>query len=255
MGQQPVRRHAADRTHTNSATGVCEKLVRLRLPSSRSDHTRLELTRATAPPIESKAPVSAVAKIGRAPQSHKSLGRRSVRGALPRVGVEDALAQTERFGRRLDIFIRADVLDGTLETHPKRRFQLDALAIALAAHVGEMFRLARIDRQIVGPRVFTDNHSAVNFLLRPDEEAPALLNVVERVGGADSGLHRDHDAAIAPFDLTFEQRVLAKKMAHDPFAAGQVNKIAFETDEAARGDDRLDRNARRMMIHADNFAL
>jgi hypothetical protein len=37
-------------------------------------------------------------------------------------------------------------LDRTLQTHAKRRFQLNPFAFALTADVGEMLRLARIDR-------------------------------------------------------------------------------------------------------------
>ena len=43
------------------------------------------------------------------------------------------------------------------------------LAVALATHVGKMFCLARIDRQIFRARVFTDDHSGVNGFLRADE--------------------------------------------------------------------------------------
>src|SRR5947207_6052806 len=44
-------------------------------------------------------------------------------------------------------------------------------------------------------------------------------------------------------------------MTHQTFAAGQVNEIGFETDQAARRNDRLDRNARLVMTHADDFAF
>src|SRR2546427_8870359 len=101
-------------------------------------------------------------------------------------GVEDLLPKAQRFRRRFDILIDVDVLEGAFHAHPERGFQLNAFAFALAAHVGQALRLARIDRQIFWPRIFADDHSFVDAFLRPDEQAAALLNAVERVSGARS---------------------------------------------------------------------
>ena len=53
---------------------------------------------------------------------------------------------------------------------------MDTLAVALASHVGEMLRLARVHRQIVRTGIFADDHSLVDLLLWPDEEAATLLD-------------------------------------------------------------------------------
>ena len=79
---------------------------------------------------------------------------------------------------------RHDVLDRALKRHPQRRFQLNTFAFPLAAHVRQMLRLAGVDRQIFRTGVFADDHTGINFFLRANEEPPALLNVVERVGRA-----------------------------------------------------------------------
>ncbi len=65
----------------------------------------------------------------------QSLGGGGVGRAFARVGVENPLAQAERFWRDLDVLVGADILDRTLETHLERRVELDAFAVALAAHV------------------------------------------------------------------------------------------------------------------------
>jgi hypothetical protein len=44
-------------------------------------------------------------------------------------------------------------------------------------------------------------------------------------------------------------------MTHQSFAACQVDEIRLEADQTARGDDRFDRNARRVMIHAKHLAF
>src|SRR5438552_15980331 len=116
-------------------------------------------------------------------------------------------------------------------------------------------RLARIHRQIFWPRVLAYDHSFVNVFLRPDEKLAARLDIVERVSSADSIFHRHHHSTTASSDFTFERRVFPKEIAHQSFAAGQVDEIGLEADQAARGDDRFNRNARRVMIHSENLAF
>src|SRR5437588_2214573 len=45
--------------------------------------------------------------------------------------IQNAFAQSQRFRRRLDVFIHVDVLDRALKAHAQRRFQLHAFAVAL----------------------------------------------------------------------------------------------------------------------------
>src|SRR5439155_19962002 len=112
-----------------------------------------------------------------------------------------------------------------------------------------------IDWQIFRSRVFADDHSRVNVLLRADKKPSAFLNIVERVSRADSRLHRHHYTTTASCEFTFEWRVFAKEMTHHSFATGQVNKIGFKANQAPSRDNRLDRHACRVMPHADNFAF
>ncbi len=60
---------------------------------------------------------------------------RRVLRSLSSGGVEDTLAQPERFRSRFHEFVGADVFDCALERHAQRGFELDTLAIALASHV------------------------------------------------------------------------------------------------------------------------
>src|SRR5947209_4617468 len=100
-------------------------------------------------------------------------------------------------------------------------------------------RLARIHRQIFWPRVLAYDHSFVNVFLRPDEKLAARLDIVERVSSADSIFHRYHHSTAASANLAFEGGIFAKKTTHQAFAAGDVDKIGLEADQAARGDDRF----------------
>ena len=44
-------------------------------------------------------------------------------------------------------------------------------------------------------------------------------------------------------------------MAHQTFAAREIDEIAFEADQAARRDDRFDRDAISVMIHGHDFTF
>jgi hypothetical protein len=74
--------------------------------------------------------------------------------------------------RRLHVFVDVDVLDGALESHSERRFQLDALAFGTSTHVRKVFRLAGIHWQIFRPRVLAYDHPFVNVFLRPMKSRP-----------------------------------------------------------------------------------
>src|SRR5437867_10375481 len=106
-----------------------------------------------------------------------------------------------------------------------------------------MFSRAGVHWQISWPRVFADDHSFVNVFLRSDEKPAARLDIVERVSSADSIFHRHHHSTTASANLAFEGGIFAKKMTHQPFAAGQIDEIGLEADQAARGDDHFNRNA------------
>src|SRR4029450_10980026 len=128
--------------------------------------------------------------------------------------------------------IDVDVLDGALESHAERRFQLNAFAFPLRTHVGKMFRLAGINRQIFWPRVLSHDHSFVNVFLRSDEKPAARLDIVERVSSADSIFHRYHHATTAPPNFAFKRRILAEQMTHQSFTAGQIYPSGFKANQA-----------------------
>src|SRR5437667_5096707 len=112
---------------------------------------------------------------------------------------------------------RCRCIQSRLQSHAKRRFELNPFPLTLASHVGKMFCFTGIDWQIFWSRVFADDHPCVNVLLWADEKPAALLNVVERVSRADSRFHRHHDTPTASSDFAFERGVFAKEMIHQTF--------------------------------------
>src|SRR5579862_1675379 len=174
---------------------------------------------------------------------------------FPGGGVQYLFAEPEALRGGLDVFVRPDVFERTFQAHAGRRFQLDALPVPLAAHVGQVLGLAWVYSQVVGPGVFPDDHPQVNFFLRADEEAAPLLDVVQGVGCGDAGLHRDEDAVVAAGDLAPERRVLLEQMAHDAVPPREVDQVRFEPDEAPRRDDGLYQDAVGLVVHVDDLRL
>src|SRR5690242_7189144 len=83
----------------------------------------------------------------------------SLGGAFALIFVEDFFAEAKVLRRRFDVFVRADVFEGAFEGHFQRGIKLDALAVTLGAHVGELFGFARIDGDVVFAGVFADDLS------------------------------------------------------------------------------------------------
>ncbi len=93
--------------------------------------------------------------------------------------VEDFFAEAQVLGGGFDVFVGADVFQGAFEGEFERRGELDALAIAGGAHVGEALGFAGVDGDVVFAGVFADDHAFVNFVAWLDHEAAAFLNHVE----------------------------------------------------------------------------
>jgi hypothetical protein len=83
-----------------------------------------------------------------------------------------------------------------------RGCELDALAFALGADVGEVLLLGRVDRHVIGARILADDHALVDFVAGADEELAALAEVIEGVGGGHAGVGGDEGAGDAGLQLT-----------------------------------------------------
>jgi hypothetical protein len=176
-------------------------------------------------------------------------------GAFAQGGVEDFFAESQVFRCGFDELVAGDVFEGTFERHFQGWLELDAFAVALAAHVGEVLGLGGVDRHVLGARVFADDHALVHFFARPDEHASAFLDVVERPGGGDAGFHGDEGAAEAGEDFADHGAVFLEHVAHDAAAAGEVDHVGFEPDQAAGGDDSFEVNTVRQVVHVGDLGF
>ena len=94
------------------------------------------------------------------------------------------------------------------------------------------FALHGIDRDVVFARVFADDHAGVNRVARLDHQAAALLDHVQRVGHRLAALHADQRAVLARGDFAAVRAVFVEQMAHHAQAAGLVDQVGLEADQA-----------------------
>ena len=125
----------------------------------------------------------------------------------------------------------------------------------MASHIGQFFRLAGVHRHVVGTGVFANDHSFVNFLLRPDEEPSAHLDCVERVGHAGAAFHGNEDAIVAARNLALVRTVFLEEVAANAVALGEVHEIGLEADDASRGDRGLNEHAVGIVLHVDDLGF
>ena len=110
----------------------------------------------------------------------------------------------------------------------------------MGTHIGQLLCFARIDWDLVFARIFTDNHSFVDLVARLDQQASSLLHHVQRIGNGFAVFHADQRSVFPRSDFATIGAVLVKEMAHHTKAAGHVDKVGFEPDQSAHGDEGLD---------------
>ena len=148
-----------------------------------------------------------------------------------------------------------DVFERAFEGQLERRIELNAFAVTLRTHVGQLFRFARIDRDIVLASVFADDHAFINRVAGLDHQPAAFLDHVQRVSHGFAAFHADQRTVLARGDFAAVRTVFMEQMAHHAEAAGLVDEIGFETDQAARRNQRLDADIVAVVIHVRDFSL
>jgi len=89
--------------------------------------------------------------------------------------VEDLLAEAEGFGRHFQVLVLGQVFEASLKAMLQGRAELDAFAVPLGAHVGEMFGFAGVDHHVGGSGVFSHDHAGIDLFLGSNEERSTLL--------------------------------------------------------------------------------
>jgi hypothetical protein len=82
--------------------------------------------------------------------------------------------------------------------------------------------------------VNADDHALIKLFARVHEEAPALLDVPERIRDRLALLVADEHAVTALRNLALHRREAVEDVTDQSRAAGERHELALETDEATR---------------------
>ena len=84
--------------------------------------------------------------------------------------------------------------------------------------------------------MLADDLTLVDLVHRADEEASAVLQLVDRVGVGRAGLARNDRAVDAHLDIADPRFEAFQPVGHDGFAGRRRQHVRPQADDAARGD-------------------
>ena len=97
--------------------------------------------------------------------------------------------------------------------------------------------------------------AGIHLFLREDEEATAVLQLVNSVSKRRPRFHGDNRAVHAAGDFALPRLVVKETVGHDSLARTGREHISAQPDDTARGDFELKVNAVVLCFHRDHFAL
>ena len=101
---------------------------------------------------------------------------------LPLKVIKDDLAHAHALWRYFHVFVGLDVLQCFLKREDSGRNDVGLLVGAACTDIGELLCLADIDDDIVFMNVLTNNLTSIDLILRLDEEAAPVLQMIDGIG-------------------------------------------------------------------------
>ena len=159
-------------------------------------------------------------------------------------------------GCGLHQFVLADELEGLLEAEPPRRGEVRHLVGGGRAHVRELFFLGDVHVQVVGPGVFSDDHTLVDVLAGGNEEGTPGLEVLDGICGGTPRSVCHQGAGEAVGDVPLPGLVAVEQVVHDAAALGLGQELGAEAEQAPGGDSELEAHpAGAVVDHLDHVSL
>src|SRR5260370_37568757 len=93
------------------------------------------------------------------------------------VGLQNFLAQANRFRRDFHELVVGNKFKGLFETQFAVRNQTNSLVRAGRAHIGLLLFFRDVDVHVLFARILSDDHAFVHFDGRPDEQFAPLLDI------------------------------------------------------------------------------
>ena len=154
-----------------------------------------------------------------------------------------------------DVFVLLDVFERLLEREDLRRGDHGLVVRTRSAHVRQLLGFGDVHRDVVLARVLADYLSFVNGVHRRDEEASAVLELVDRVGIGRARLARDDRTVGAHLDLADPRFEVLQTVRHDRLARRGGEHVRPQADDAARGNVELQTHAVAVRGHVLQRAL
>src|SRR5699024_2254198 len=138
-----------------------------------------------------------------------------------------------RFRSYLQQFVLVDKVQRLFQGQDLRRRQTQRFIGGGRTGVGQMFRLADIQFDVLRFSVLSDDHAGVNLLARSDEEGSALLCGVKTVGDRLACLKRNQGTLLTVSDIAFIRCIIFELCIDDTRTFGGGHELSAETDQAA----------------------
>ena len=158
-------------------------------------------------------------------------------------------------GGDFDVLVLLDVFEGLLEAEYHGRNDAGLVVGTACAHVGEFFRLGDVDDDVLVLGALAHDLSGVDLFLGEDEEAAAVLQLVDGVGVSRAAFHGDERAVGTTLDVAFPGLVLEEAVGHYGLAGAGGEDVVAQADDAAAGDDELHVRAVVLRCHVYQVAL
>src|SRR6185312_6441990 len=170
------------------------------------------------------------------PHSPFASSRHSLLGldrALAVIGVEEFLAQPDRFRSHLDQFIILDIGERLFQRHLDRRRQAHRFVLRGGADVGELLALENVDLEVVVARVLADDHALVDLPAGLDHHRAAVFQLEHGVSHRLALVVRNQHAVATALDVALVGRIAMEQAVHDRGATGIGEQFALVADQAA----------------------
>ena len=133
----------------------------------------------------------------------------------------------------LNIFIFLYVFQCFFQTEFNRGSYVYFVIWPTGAHIGQFFRFAYIDHDIVRTGTFTDHLAGIHCFARFDKEFPSILQFVDSISKSISRFHSDQRTVDPHFDISFIRFESFQTVCNDGFSCRSRQQIATQTDDSA----------------------
>ena len=158
-------------------------------------------------------------------------------------------------GSHLHILVLLDIFKSLLERKYHRGNDTGLVIGTARTHIGEFLRLSDVDNDVVILGVLAYNLSGIDLLLREDEEAAAILELVDGIGIGCTGFHGNERTVGATLDVALPGLIFMESVSHDGLAGRRCEHVVTQTDDAARRYQKLEVYAVILSGHGHHLTL